>query len=166
MAQRVTVFSSSFDSLKSRVIKFLRFGLNDTQTATEAVPFGMDSNPVKDMIAIYSETSTMGEAVIIGYINENQLADPGETRIFSTDSSGGLKTYIWLKADGKIQLGGTADNSVRWKPLDKFSDDLKQFLNIEMAKIAIGISAGGGSYSPGTPNFDVDDAKIDEIQTS
>lgn len=165
MAQRVTVFSSSFDSLKSRVIKFLRFGLNDTQTATEAVPFGIDSNPVKDMIAIYSKTSTMGEAVIIGYINENQLADPGETRIFSTDSSGGLKTYIWLKADGKIQLGGTADNAVRFSKLEDGFNQLKSDFNNFLTHVHG--TAGTPTTPPALPSTaSISDAKIDEIQTS
>ena len=35
------------------------------------------------MVAIFAETSNNSEAVIIGYINKNQVAGPGEKRIFS-----------------------------------------------------------------------------------
>lgn len=160
----VSVISSSIVSLV-RTIKFRRFGLSDIQETEEIGPANTDSVPIKGMVAIYADTSSQGQPVIIGYINKNQLAEPGEHRIYSTDSNGTVKTFIWLKSDGKIQLGGNADNGVRWSPLDQFTSELNQFLTIEMAKIAAGIATGGGSYTPGTANFNVNDAKINEILT-
>lgn len=165
MAQLVKILSTSFDKLKSRVVKFTRFGLNDTQTATEVTAFGIDSNPLENMIAVYAETASKGDTVIIGYINKDQLAAPGEMRLFSKAANGDLKTFIWLKANGKIQLGGDADNAVRYSELKNTVDSINQFLNQQLPLIAAGISTGGGSYSPSTANFDVSAAKIDEIQT-
>lgn len=163
--QLVKTLNTSFDKLKSRVIKFTRFGLNDTQTATEVAPFGIDSNPLINMVAVYAETASKGDAVIVGYINKDQLAASGEMRLFSKSANGDLKTFIWLKADGKIQLGGVVDNAVRYSKLKDTIDSVNQFLNEQLPLIAAGIATGGGSYSPGTANFDVTAAKIDEIQT-
>ena len=106
--QLVKVLSSSYDKAKKRLIKLTRFGKSDTQTAMEAMPFGLDSNPIKDMIAVYAATSETGKEVIIGYLNKNQLADAGELRLFSTDATGSLKANVWLKKDGTIELNGNS----------------------------------------------------------
>ena len=95
----VKVFSTEVDSKLRRLIKFLRLGKSDVQTAYQAGSYGMDSNPIKNMVAIYAETGKIGDTVIIGYINRDQLAEPGEIRIFSTDDDGGLKSYVWCKKD-------------------------------------------------------------------
>lgn len=163
--QLVKIISTSFDSLSRRIPKFLRLGLNDVQTANEAAPFGIDSNPISGMIAIYSKTAVKGDEVIIGYLNPNQLAEVGETRLYSTDTSGSLKIFLWLKADGTIQLGGTADNAVRYIPLNQGLQDFKIAMQQELVAIAAGIASAGGSYSPGTLSIDIADSKIDEITT-
>lgn len=148
-----------------RVIKILRLGLSDVQTAEESVPFGIDSAVPKDFIAIYAPTSAKG-TVIIGYLNKNQLAETGEMRIYSTNSAGNeVKMYIHLKTDGTAVFGGEADNLVRFTPVDDAIKDIKAFLQQELPLIAAGIATGGGSYTPGTPTFDVADAKIEEFKT-
>ncbi len=148
-----------------RQITFLRFGLNDVQETEVIQPYGTDANPIKGMVAIYAQTSVQGEPVIIGYINKNQLAEPGEHRTFSTDANGNVKTFIWLKNDGKIQLGGDADNAVRFSKLEDGFNALKADFNTFLTHVH------GGSGSPPTPpqtpsTASISDAKINEILTS
>lgn len=166
MIFKSTVLSTSITgAIKWLAVKVRRLGLNDIQTPIEASPYGIDGNPVKNMIAIHCETSVRGESVVIGYLNKNRLADVGELRLFSTDSDGGLKTYLWLTTDGKIQLGGTADNAVRYSPLHDAMTQLAADINVQLGLIATGIAAAGGSYSPGNINIDISQSKIDDIQT-
>lgn len=139
-------------------------GLNDTRTAEEAAPYGIDSNPIKDMIAVYSETSAKGDPVIIGYINVNQLADIGENRLYSTDENGVLKTFIWLKNDGQIWFGGNAKNMTRFQELESGFNQLRDDFNSFLTHVH------GGSGTPPTPpvapsTADISGAKIEEIKT-
>lgn len=162
----VKLLSTTFDNLKRRIVKVTGLGKNDTQTPIELSPFGVDSNPLKDMVAVMAKTEGTGDTYIVGYLLKDKLAAIGETRLFSTDEAGALKTYVWLRNDGKIELAGKADNLVRYKPLNDFTSELNQFLSTELAKIATGITAGGGSYTPGTPQFLLTDAKVDELLTT
>lgn len=161
----VKTISTEIDNLTRRVIKFLRFGRGDVQTSLQVSPYGVDSNPIKDFTAIYAETGEKGKTVIIGYINRNQLAEVGEYRIFSTDASGNMQTYIWLKNDGTMQIGGDVDNMVRYAALNMELQNFKSAIQSELTKIATGITGAGGSYTPGTLNLDLSSARIDEIKT-
>ena len=49
----VKITSTSIDELSRRIIKFLRLGRSDVQDSIQVAPFGFDSCPVKDMIAVY-----------------------------------------------------------------------------------------------------------------
>lgn len=177
MINLVKILSTDFDSVKRRVVKFLRFGLIDVQTADEYGPHGIDSNPVKDMIAVYAETSQKGDTVIIGYLKRDQIAQVGETRLFSTDQNGVLKTYLWLKNDGTILLGGDQNNLTRFQQLEEGFNKLKedhnklvQAFNSHMhATAAIGppsVPTAVPDVIPATPSTaDISGAKIDEIKT-
>lgn len=164
------VISSTIESLK-RVVKVLRFGRSDVQTAYEAMPFGVDSSPLKDMSAIYSETGTNGKAVIIGYINKNQMAEPGETRLFSLDSDGNLKTYLYLKKDGNMDIGGDDDFMVRYSKLEEAFNDLKESHNdlVQKYNIHTHLAPGGATSATATTatpsDADISGAKIEEIRT-
>lgn len=160
------VISTSFDDLQRRIIKVLRKGKSDVQTPMEAVPFGIDSNPIKDMIAVYGQTEEKGKTVIIGYIDKNKLAASGETRLYSTDNNGSLKTYVWLKNDGTMEIGGNTKHMVRYEELNTALQNFKTLMQTELGKIQTGIIAGGGSYTPGSLTIDVSPAKIDNIKTS
>lgn len=144
-----------------RSIKVLQFG---AKTADVVAPFGDDSAPLKDMTAIYAETTNVGESIVIGYINKNQIALPGEKRIFSLDASGNLSTYIHLQTDGTMHLGGDTDNVVRYSPLSSGLDVKDALINTELTKIAVAISALGGSYAPSAINTDITLAKVDEVK--
>lgn len=162
----VKILSSAFDELQRRIPKFKRFGNSDIQTAFESGPYGVDSNPIKDMVAVYSETGEKGKTVIVGYINKNQLAEVGETRVYSTDAQGVLKSYMWLKNDGTIEFNGNANNLVRYAPLNSELVAQKELINIELAKIALAINAIVPlSYTPTPINIDISTAKVDELKT-
>ena len=123
------VLLTSFDSALRRVVKVLRLGSSDAKTAKEILPFGFDSNPLKDMIAIYAETSSKGGNVIIGYLNKNQLAQVGESRMFSTDADGNLKISIWCKADGTAEIGGNTNHLAQFEALQTAFNQLRSDFN-------------------------------------
>lgn len=165
MLNLVKILSASTDDLQRRVVKFLRYGKSDIQTAVEAAPFGTDANPIKDMVAIYAPTGEKGKQVIIGYLNKNQLSEPGEHRIFSTDANGEEKFYIWLRNNGNCEIGGDQYNAVRYQPLDEGLQNLVTSLQLELGKIQTSITSLGGTYTPGTLQLNIEDSKIDKIKT-
>jgi hypothetical protein len=152
----------TIDSLK-RILKVEQFGI---KTAFESAPFGVDSSPLKDMIAVYGNTTSDSESVIIGYINENQVAEPGETRLFSLDSNGSLKSYLYLKKDGVIELNGDSNFAVKFNELQTVLNSLASNIDIENAKISAAITALGGSYIQAPITIDLTPAKNETIKTS
>lgn len=174
MLNLVKILSTSVDSLNRRVVKFLRLGKSDVQTSQQVAPYGTDSNPIADMVAVYAPTEEKGKTVIIGYLNKNQLAAAGEYRIFSTDADGNLSTYIWLKADETMEIGGDTDNMVRFSELETAFNQLKSDFNDLVTAynthVHSGVTTGSGSSGPtptqGTASTaDISPAKIDEIKT-
>jgi hypothetical protein len=166
MANFVKVISSAIDNLHRRVVKFYRLGKSDVQTAIEAGPYGIDSNPIKDLIAVYAETGEKGKTVIVGYLNKNQLAAAGEVRLYSTDAAGEQQFYIWLKNTGICEIGGAGDFLVRYNELETAFNELQSKFN-----------TFANSYTPGSPSTlgtpptvspstaDITKAKITEIKT-
>lgn len=148
MISFTSLISTEFDNLKRRIVKVRRNGKDDIQTAFEAVPFGVDSNPIKDMYAIYAPSTVKGEKVIIGYLNPDQLAAVGETRFFSKNSAGELQAYVWLKADGILELNGNANFAVKFNELKAGYDELKDTLNDLIGKW----NAFAAAYVPGSPS--------------
>ena len=179
MMNIVKILSTKITNGK-RLAKFLRMGLNDVQENNIAQPHGIDANPVKDMTAIYAQTSVKGESVIIGYINQNQLADIGELRLFSTDNSNAVQAVIFMRNNGDIEINGDADNMVRFSELKTAYDQLKGDFNafvsiynshIHVTTATIGATPTPGVISPtvstGTPSTaTVDAAKIDNVKTN
>jgi len=176
MLNLVKTISSEIDSLKRRIVKVLRLGQNDVQTSLEAGPFGVDSNPIPDLIAIYAPTEEKGKTVIIGYINRNQIADVGEHRIFSTDAAGDVVMFLHLKNDGIAEFGGNADFMVRYNELETAFNSLKSSTNDMITEW----NTFAAAYIPGSPTVqgfpatvstvtaasaDITPAKIDEIKT-
>jgi hypothetical protein len=120
------VNSTSFNNLKSRFIKFTGWGKNDVKNHIECMPYGLDSNPIKNMVAVYIQNAS-GQLVVTGYINVNQLADVGEFRCYSTDSDGNLKGQVWLKNDGSAQSTQNCSPAVLG---DKNKTALTDFYNL------------------------------------
>lgn len=165
MANVITRVKDAFIEEGRRIIKMLRYGKDDVQEAEQIAPHGIDSHPIKEMVAIYADTTTHGEPVVIGYINEDQLAELGETRLYSTDKDGTLKSWIWLKNNGTIELMGNAHNLVRFAPLSSNLNSFTNSINVELTKISVAIAGVGGAYTPGTLSLNISDARIDELKT-
>ncbi len=123
------VISTRLDSLSRLLVKILRLGRSDVQEILETSPAGTDANPIAGMIAITTETSEKGKSVVLGYINKNRLAAAGEVRHFSQDGNGGLKFYTWLKANGTLELGGSAKHLARYEELETGFNQLKTDFN-------------------------------------
>jgi len=154
--------SQTYIEKGKRILKFLQFG---AKTSHESMPFGYDGNPLKDTVAIHSSTSANGENVIIGYINENQLANIGEVRLYSLDSKKSIKSVLWLKNDGTIELNGNTYCLTKYEPLESSIKQLDQKINDELVKIATAIAGVGGAYVPTPISTDISQAKAKNIKT-
>lgn len=162
----VKTISTSKDTLLRRVIKFLRYGKSDVQTSLQVAPAGIDSSPVKDMFALYGETDEKGKTAVMGYINKQQLAEDGEVRIYSQNSSGDLQTYLWVKKNGTMEFGGAVHNLVRYTPLNAGLQSEVNKINVELGKIAVALNAiVPGSYTVVPVSVDISASKIDELKT-
>lgn len=151
---------------KMRAIKAIVFGKADVREANECSPFGTDSNPVAGMNAIYANTTVNGIPVIVGYINQQQLADIGENRHFSTDSNGNVVFNTWQRNDGTYLMGTSinptdyTDFLLRYTELNLALQDYLTLLNVA---IGTGIVSGGGTYTPPDP-LDISQAKIPNMK--
>lgn len=160
-----------------RLVQILRYGERDVQEPIQASPFGIDSNPIKDMIAVYGETGEKGKNVIIGYLNVNQLAEVGALRLFSTDEDGAQQTYLKLTNDGCIELGGNTDFMVRYSVLKEEYDKSKDVLDTILTILTGAPIKEPGLESPsvlqavlsaalaGKSTGDISGCKIDEMKT-
>lgn len=164
----VKVISNLVNEAK-RLVKFVRLGADDVQECNVVQPHGFDSSPVKDMVAIYGDTSEIGRPVILGYINPNQLAEVGGTRIFSTDSNGTEKIAIYLRASGRAEIGGDADFLARFSELKDGFDTLKAdhnalvtIFNAHLHPV-VGASTGFPTITGSQSSASIDAAKINEL---
>ncbi|MCM8906786.1 hypothetical protein [Tenacibaculum finnmarkense] len=158
-------YEATLKNLK-RILKVNQFGV---KTAVESMPFGEDSSPIKDMTAIFAETSNNSEPVIIGYINKNQIAGPGEKRMFSLKENGQISTSIWLKADETMEVGGNTDFAVKYSGLESAFNKLKDDFNAHVLKYNSHIHPSIGATTPNTSSAstaDISSSKNDKIKTS
>lgn len=159
----LSIVKESIIKAGKRSLKVFEFG---AKTADVVSDFGDDSSPLKDMVAIYGQTSESGDSIIVGYINSNQIALPGEKRIFSLKDDGSLSFDIHLKNDGTCNIGGDVDNAVRYSKLNAAMQQQKSLINAELTKIQTAINAlAPGAYIPTPITVDLSLAKIDEIKT-
>lgn len=152
---------SSIIERAKRILKVFQFG---AKTAKEASPYGFDSSPIKGMTAIYAETSNKSEAVVIGYINKNQLAEIGEARIYSTNEAGATMAYIFLKNTGDIHLNGDQYSGVRFEPLAQAVQGMDTAINTELNKISLAITGLGGTYTAIPLNTNINTSKSPSIK--
>lgn len=165
------------DAKERLILKVLRLGSDDAQTAFNAANFGVDSSPIKNMVAIHGETGVEGQPVIVGYIKPGALAEPGETHLYSTDGDGNDSFRIKLLTDGTAEIGGNADFAVRFNKLKTAFDELKGKHNnlVDAFNSHVHPTAATGPPSTPTPapplipaspsTADIDPAKIDNIKT-
>jgi hypothetical protein len=168
------VISTTVDKLNRRVVKILKQGKSDVQTAFDISSFGIDGNPTKDLIAVYADTNENGKPVIIGYINKNKKAGIGELRFFSTDENGEEKFYVWLKNNGVIEIGGNTNYAVKFNELKvefnklkaSHNDLLTEYKTHTHTGVTVGSGVTGTTVSTQSPNdSDIENAKQDKIKT-
>lgn len=171
----IKVISTAISEAK-KLIKFERRGKSDIREKLEASPYGLDSNPIKDTRGVFTETTLSGQGVVVGYVNTNQKSDVGEFRTYATDSNGNEVFYSWMKNDGTMEIGGDADNMVRFSELktafDQLKNDFDSLVNTYNGHDHIVPQAPSGSTTSAPPlsqgsgtTADIDPAKIDEIKT-
>ncbi len=157
-----------------RIVKLLRFGRDDVQTSKQVTPYGFECNPVSDTVGLYTTTSSRNRTYVVGYISESNETEPGECRVFSTNAAGDVQIAFHYKADGTVEMGGKADNAVRYSKLKEAFDDLKSDFNNLVNNYnahthpVVSIGSPTGPAAPlGSPSAaDITAAKIDELKTS
>ena len=159
----ITLAKTKSDTVKlgKRILKVFQYG---AKTANECSPFGDDSNPIANMTAIFAETGEKGESVILGYINEHQLAKTGEKRLYSLKEDGSLSFYLWLKNNNTLEVGGNSDNLVRFTPLEEALMAQNAAINQELATISAAILPLGAVYVVTPVEIDITGSKIEEIK--
>lgn len=181
MIKLLLVTQTTIDKLYRRVVKAWN-GANDTRTAIEASPYGVDSNPVKDMVALYVKSEVNGKESIVGYYNKQQLAEVGEARIFSTNSTGAFKFNVWLRADGTVLIGDSnspaayINNAVQFNELKVEFNELKAKFNSLVTAYnshvhpyvnGVTPAATSPTASQGTTSTaNIDNAKNEKIKTN
>lgn len=140
------VKSATIDQGK-RFLKVLGIG-GSAYTAKECAPFGFDSMPPENHTAIYAETSNKSEAVILGYINKNQLASVGEARMYSVGEDGATIAYISCRSGGNVEINGNQYTAVRFSPLKTAIDAKDDLIDIELQKISVALAGLGVTYTP------------------
>lgn len=170
----VKIISTAIE--KSRlIVKILGLGANDVKTVYNLSQFGINSRPVKNMRGVYADTGINGEKILIGLIFNNVSINEGETKIYSTNSSGTEQFSILLTSDGNCELGGNTDNlskhSILQTQIHQLRDDFNSLVNTFNAHIHPGILTGGASTLVTTTlgsqsNIDITTAKIDNLKTN
>jgi hypothetical protein len=153
-----------------------KYDVNDVQ---QALPHGIDSAPTEDMRGLSIETESNRQTFVYAYINKEQVANAGETRLYSTNSDGAFQTYIYLRDDATIEIGGDTDNMVRYSELKAGYDELKTDFNnlvtlynshVHITTATVSATPVPGIITPtpsqGTPSTaSIAASKIDEIKT-
>lgn len=132
-----------------RTIQALVFG-KIPYGAAEYAPWGIDGCPVKGTNALYSETSNTDARVIWAYENGDQLAQPGELRIYATDAEGNEVGRIWLHTDGSIEIGGTGasgSNDNHLTQYEALNTAITNYLTALNEAITAGVGSAGGTYT-------------------
>lgn len=155
-------FSSIIENGK-RIIKSKGIG-GSVMTTKEVGPFGFDAQPPEGWTAIYADTTNADESVIIGYINKNQLAGIGESRMYSVDAQGEVMATILCDASGRISLNGNQYSSVRYEPLETGLNANDNLINAELQKISIALGTLGASYIVAPVSTNITTAKSETIK--
>lgn len=175
MNSLVKTISTRLDNLGRRLIKALANGPADVRESIQAAPHGIDSNPVKDMVAIYAQTEERGKAYVVGYLNKDLSASVGELRLFSTSESGQLAAWMWLKNNGNIEILGSDDNLIKYAQtaatIKEIQDDIKALKQAFTTWVPVAYDGGAalkaatGSWFSQPLTEDISGAKFDEVKT-
>jgi hypothetical protein len=138
----------------------------------QALPYGVDSAPVREMVAVYANTADMGNSVIVGYVYKDAVAEVGSIRLYSENG------YVYLRANGNLELLGDSKHMVRYEELETGFNSLKQSVtdltNAFNTHVHATVASLGTPLPPTTvptvipaipPTATITGAKINEIKT-
>lgn len=133
----------------------------------QALPYGVDSAPVREMVAVYANTADMGNSVIVGYVYKDAVAEEGSIRLYSDNG------YIHLRANGNLELLGDSKHMVRYEELETGFNSLKQSVTdltiLFNAHVHVTVTSLGTPTPPTPsaipPTATITGAKINEIKT-
>ena len=84
----------------------LGLGGGNNVTGEEFSSSGDDSPPLENDNVLAVAIEQTGRVAVVGYVDTQNapLANNGERRLYSRDSSGEIRAVIWLRNDGSISL--------------------------------------------------------------
>lgn len=138
-----------------RILKFTRNGRSDTVTSYLGAPFGEDFVPPKNAKMVQIRSTNSEESVIVCVINQaDDSLKEGEKLIYSTDANGNVKSKIYLRDDGTVEVKGSKveflegeDFAVRYTALESQFNELNDKYNDLVSKW----NAFSNAYVPGGP---------------
>jgi hypothetical protein len=125
------------------------FGTDNTdpRQGYNVAPFGFDSVGTQNLQAVYADTANNRYPIILGWLNTSVVAQEGESRMYSTDSNGGVVGYVYLKNNGELNLLGDSNWAVKYTELASQFNELKGKFNDLVSKW----NAFCTDYVPGSP---------------
>lgn len=127
----VSRYISTSTSENKRFNTIVCFGTDNTNSMQgyNVAPFGFDSVGVQNMQCVFSDTSNNRYPIIVGWLNTSVVAQEGESRMYATDSSGGVVGYVYLKNNGELNLLGDSNWAVKYTELATQFNELKGKFN-------------------------------------
>jgi len=152
-----------------------------TREVQQALPYGIDSAPINTSIAAFADTADTGTAVVIGYVYKDAIAAAGESRMYSTNSSGAFQFQVHLKANGEVLIGTSSSDAAYTNFLVKFNElktgfdllktEVNAIVTIFNAHVHTGVTSGPASSAisptPAIPaTATIDSSKATKIKTN
>ena len=135
--------ATSYGSGVFRVVQAKVYGNYGNMRPIQASPFGFDSNPLPSTVGVYSNTTVNGMGVMVGYLGVSNVADKGESRMYATDTSGGVVGYVYLKNNGELHLLGDSNWAVKYTELATQFNELQSKFNSLVTLVNTHIHTGG-----------------------
>jgi hypothetical protein len=179
-ARTVVILGSSIEE-STRVIKVSELSEDDVQTLDAVGAFGEDSNPPKDLRGVSLETGVRGESVILGFYGDFHDTEPGEKKIYSTESDGSaVAAFIKLLTDGTQEFNGSGNFLTKFNELETAFNTLKADYDnlvtlynahIHTTTATVGATAVPGEIAPTTSSgssstADISGAKAENLKTN
>lgn len=164
--------ATSYGSGVFRVVQAKVYGNYGNMRPIQASPFGFDSNPLPSTVGVYSNTTVNGMGVMVGYLGVSNVADKGESRMYATDTSGGVVGYVYLKNNGELHLLGDSNWAVKYTELATQFNELKGKFNDLVSKYNLHIhptpsGPSSATTTTATPSTaDITQSKNTRIKTN
>ena len=163
--------------LAGKIIVNLIRGQNHTRTGNNVAPYGYDAAPLPGMKAVAVDVNGNECGAVIGVIDKDRKAKPGETRLYSNHGC-----EVYLNAEGQVcmksnvaviidapevHLGGSDESLVTYSVLEEKLKELKQtFMTHKHTAIGLG-SATSMIIDPLASDFlDISKAKTKKVKTN